>query len=146
MKNMKLAVLAITFLVLFTTGNALAVGTANLDVTATVLASCQFNSGGALDFGNLDAIAAPAVGPVAASTDPVFQCSNGTVYTIIDDAAANPLTLGAESFAYTLNYTNNGTADGNATALGLTGDIAAGVYAGVSAGAYTATTTFTINP
>jgi len=146
MNKMKLAVMTIALLSLFTTGNALAADTAILDVTANVIETCRFDNDGALDFGNLDALAPADQLGIAPTTDINFTCSNGTAYTITDDSAANPLNNGTDNLAYTLTYTAGGTADGTSTAVGLTGDLLGAAYAGVSAGAYTATATFTINP
>lgn len=147
MKNLKLAALAITLVGLFGTGNALAADTATLDVTATVIETCRFDSnGGALDFGNIDALAAADVLNVAPDVNPFFTCSAGTVYAITDDSAVQPLDNGTDTIAYTLSYTAGGTATGASQELAVLGNLPGANYAGLSAGTYNATVTFTINP
>jgi hypothetical protein len=147
MKSLKLAVVAISLVGVFGVGNVMALDTATLDVSATVIETCRFDSdGGTLAFGNLDALNPADVLAVAPDTNPYFTCSNKTVYTITDDSALNPLNNGFDDIVYTLGYTAGGTADGTSTELVVTGDILQAAYAGVSAGAYAAEVTFTINP
>lgn len=143
MKRISLALLLATLL----TGNAMAVDTATLDVTATVDATCRFDSnGGIINFGNLDALSPADVLNQPASSNPFFTCSNGIAYTITDDSAANPLDNGTDTIAYALNYTDSGNATGASQELVVTGDLLGADYAGVSPGVYNATVTFTINP
>ena len=145
MKNIKLAALAIALVGTFGAGNALAADTATLDVTANVVAACQFKTGGLLEFGTLDSLTPTDTGPVAATTNPTFKCTKGAVYTITDNSAAKPLSNGTDTIVYTLAYTPP-AADGTIQTLAITGSILATAYDGVSAGAYAATVTLSINP
>lgn len=147
MKKLKLTALAITLIGIFGAGNAMAADTATLNVTANVIATCQFDSnGGTLAFGNIDALNPADVLNVTPDVNPFFTCSAGTNYTITDDSAANLLDNGTDTIAYALSYTNSGVATGASQELAITGDLLGADYAGKSAGAYTALVTFTINP
>jgi hypothetical protein len=147
MKNLKLAALAITLVGIFGTGNALAADTATLDVTATVIETCRFDSdGGVIDFGNIDALNPVDILAEPADANPSFICSAGTDYTITDDSNTTPMDNGTDTITYALNYINTGTATGLPEELVVTADLLGVDYAGVSAGAYSATVTFTINP
>lgn len=147
MKSLKLMVLAIGLIGIFGVGNLMAADTATLDVSATVMETCRFDSdGGTLAFGNLDALTPVDHIAVTPDTNPFFTCSSGIAYTITDDSAAEPLTNGTDTIAYTLDYLATGTADGLSTELAVTGDILAAAYDGVSPGDYAAIVTFTINP
>ena len=100
MKRISLALLLATLLA----GNAMAVDTATLDVTATVIETCRFDSnGGIINFGNIDALNPADILGQTASANPYFTCSAGTAYTITDDSAANPLDNGTDTIAYALN-------------------------------------------
>lgn len=142
MKNLRILVVALVLAAF--AGPVLAAGTATLNVSANVLGTCLFNTGGTLDFGNLDPTNAVAV--TAPSAGVTFTCTNGTGYTISDDAAAQPLGNGTSTIAYTLAYTATGSGNGTAQGLAITGDILAGTYATATAGAYTAAVTLSITP
>lgn len=152
----KLFILTIALgLVLVLSGVAMAAGTANVDVTATVLSRCSFKTAGAMAFGSLD----PSVGSAVTGspTNPTFKCTKGITYTITDDKGANEgnvncggnpcMTNGADYIVYSISYTASGTAAAGASqALTLTGNIAAGAYQDASAGSYTDTFVLSINP
>lgn len=143
MKKLALTLLISTMLA----GSALAVDTATLDVTATVIATCQFDSnGGTIDFGSIDALAPVDILAQPADVNPFFTCSAGTNYAITDDAAVNPLDSGTDTIVYALNYAAAGVATGASEELVVTGDLLGADYAGKPAGVYNATVTFTINP
>jgi hypothetical protein len=147
MKSLKLAVVAMSLIGIFGVGNAMAAGTATLDVSATVIETCRFDSnGGTLAFPDLDALNPVDVLAVAPDVNPFFTCSNLTTYTITDDSATELLDNGTDTIAYSLNYTDTGIATGISQELVVTGDILQADYDGVSAGDYTAQVTFTINP
>ena len=147
MKKMKLAALALALTGIFAAGNALAANTATLDVSATVIAACQFDSdGGTLAFADLDVLTPTDQLGVTPSGQPMFTCTNGTTYTITDDSATNPLSNGTDNIVYSLSYTSGGTANGTSTAMDVTGSLLGTAYAGKSVGTYNAQVTFTINP
>lgn len=147
---MKKTVLAaiVSLALVFSAGSALAAGTATVDISASVLGTCAFNSGGAIDFGNLDPTS--GVSPsVTNATAANFTCTNGTAYTITDDAGlsgAYELSDGTNAIPYALTYTGTGTGTGTATDLSITADIAYADYQTKPAGTYTDTVTLTINP
>jgi spore coat protein U-like protein len=86
----------------------------------------------------------------------VFWCTNGTPYTLGDEA--NPLVgdgafsgtlVGPDNIPYTLSYNNvTGTGAGKNSPITSTisGTIANADYVNASAGNYSDTVTFTVNP
>lgn len=130
-------------------GSALAVGTATVDIQATVLGTCNFNSGGAINFGNLD----PTSGASPSVTNPTaanFTCTSGTAYAITDDAG---LTAGynlddglGNQIPYAIAYAAAGVGTGLAQDLSITADINFADYQTKPAGVYSDTVTLTINP
>jgi spore coat protein U-like protein len=123
-------------------------------VSATVVGTCKFNSGGSVDFGSLD----PSVGTDVSGTvtQPEFWCTNGASYSITDDNGVNNTgptyrmkhASLAEYIPYTFSYTSSGTGSGPTSPVSM--DIAADVlgsdYTGASAGSYSDTVTLTITP
>jgi spore coat protein U-like protein len=137
-------ILVLAAAIALVSSTAFAAGTATLTVTANVQGTCLITDG-TLPFGLIDSIAAPAVGPIAAAGVTV-TCNNGTIYSVTDDAAANPLTNGTDNIPFTLAHAGGGTATGVADAYAITGSIAAGAYLGFPAGAYTSSVTLTVTP
>ena len=126
-------------------GSAFA-ATANLDVSATVSATCAIQ-GGTLDFGSLDPTTAPLVN--ATSTGVTVTCTNNTAYTITDSLTshAGQLSDGSgHNIPYSISYTGSGTGDGTAHAVDITGTIAASTYNTMPAGSYSDTVTLTALP
>lgn len=142
-------------------GRAQAAATATVDVSATVVGTCQFASQsaaiafGALPFdGNGNATGATASGSIQ------FRCTNGASWSIIDDDGQNATgpdqnrmkstTLAtAEYIPYTLSYTPaTGTGAGwsNPQTLTLTATVAPGAYTSNSPDNYSDSVTLTINP
>lgn len=151
MKKLIVAVMAIAILAM--AGVAMAADTASVDVSATVVGTCKFNSNAEVAFGILDQTSsadATAVGNV------VFWCTKNSVYTLGDEA--NPLVgdgafsgtlTGPETIAYTLSYNNySGSGAGKTSPITSTigGTIANANYVNAAAGSYTDIVTFTINP
>jgi spore coat protein U-like protein len=136
-------------------GSASVMGdTTTVSVGATVVGACQFNSGGSVDFGNLD----PAVGGNATGTvtQPEFWCTKNASWSISDDDGLNEsgaiqrmkhATL-TEYIPYSFSYTASGS--GNGPTSPITMDISASVveadYLNASAGDYSDTVTLTITP
>ncbi|MFO7982448.1 MAG: spore coat protein U domain-containing protein [Desulfuromonadales bacterium] len=148
MKKMVLAAI-VSLALVFSAGSALAAGTATVDISANVLGTCAFNTGGTIAFGDLDPTSglSPSVTNAAAAN---FTCTNGTDYSITDDGG---LSGGYELddnagnvIPYALTYTGTGTGTGTASDLSITADIAFADYATKPAGTYSDTVTLTINP
>lgn len=132
---------------------ALAGDTATVAVSATVVGTCKFNSGGTLDF-TLD----PSVGGAVSGTvsQPQFWCTKGASYSLSDDNGLNESGTThrmkhaslAEYIPYSFAYTASGTGTGPGTPINM--DIAAQVlaadYLNASAGSYADTVTLTITP
>ncbi|MBE0504335.1 MAG: spore coat protein U domain-containing protein [Desulfuromonadales bacterium] len=129
--------------------SAFAAGTATVDVSATVVGSCVFNTANAtLAFPFLDAT---VVGPVAGSTSLDFQCASGVSFTISDDTGGAPVmtstTLApAQTIPYSLNYTATGTASGLNETLVVNASVAYADFQNAWVDTYTDTVVFTINP
>jgi spore coat protein U-like protein len=138
-------ILVLAAAIALVSSSAFAAGSATLTVSAAVQGTCSI-TGGTLNFGALDSTApTPAVGPIAASGVEV-TCNNGTIYTVTDNAAANPLSNGTDTIPFTLTHAGGGTATVGPDAYAIDGDIAAGDYDGVTAGVYTSTVTLSILP
>ena len=123
-------------------GTAMAAGTANLTVQATVIGACTVTAG-TMNFGQLDPVAAPLVN---ASFNATITCGPGTTYTVTPGAGARNLTGPGGNIPYAFNHAGSGTATGGADAYALTGQIAAGAYTGLAAGVYSETIVLNVNP
>lgn len=146
MKKLKLAALALSLVGILTAGNALALDSAQVNVSATVAGSCSFDAlSYNMAFGTINVTDTG----VKTATAPVkFTCTNNTTYTIDNVAGARTMTgPAAETLAYTIAaYTTTATADGSLTAVNLDGSIAQAAYQAASAGLYTETLTLNITP
>lgn len=158
----KMVLLWMAAILLLAAGTAMAADTATVDVSATVVGTCQFSSAGTtLPFGTLPFDASGnALGATANSTIQ-FWCTNGASYTIADDTGANesvpgtpPFRLGSttlgtpEYIDYSLSYnpaTGTGTGPGTPITLNITGTVGT-TYAGNSPDVYNDTVTLTVNP
>lgn len=141
MKLRKLLALTMAMVLSATTGFA-ATSTGLLDVSADVVAACLVTDG-TLALGSLDPTVGGDIGPIAAQTPVTIQCTNGTGFTVADDAAANPLT-GPGSIAFTLSHLGTGTGTGSAVAYPISGSIVEANYLTQPAGTYTSTVTLTV--
>lgn len=135
-------------------GRALAGGTANVDVSATVGETCAFNGGGTVSF-TLDPGSGVSVAGVV--TQPTFWCTNGTAYTISDDDGVNEsapngnrMRLGATTSLVPYSFAYSATGVGLGKTSPITMDIASSVagpdYAGAPSGFYVDTVVLTITP
>ena len=142
MKKLLIATLATS--ILTAASAAMAGGTATLNVSATVQATCSI-TGGTLNFGFLDPTLNGAV--TANSSGVAVTCTNSTGYTL-SDASTNgyKLAFGGNDIPYTINYTKSGTGTGAAQTVAIAGNIAAGTYGTVPAGTYTDTITISVTP
>lgn len=138
---------------LFGGTSALAADTANVTVSATVVGTCKFNSGGAVAF-TLDPSVGGAVSGVV--TQPAFWCTKGATYGITDNDGLNASsgvqrmkhsTL-AEFIPYTFSYTAAGTGTGPGTpiSMNIASSVAAVDYLNASAGSYADTVILSITP
>lgn len=133
---------------LFFAGSALASGTANLNVTANVTATCAI-TGGTLAFGALDPTNPVAVN--ATSSGVSVTCTNGSAYTITDNLTSGSGTLSGTgtnttTIPYSISYTATGTGTGSSQPIAISGTIAANTYSTAPADSYSNTVTLTVNP
>ena len=133
--------------------SALAADTANVAVSATVVGTCKFTSGGSAAF-----VLDPSIGGNVSGTvtQPVFWCTKGATYSITDNDGANKSgviqrmkhSALAEYIPYSFTYTAAGAGTGPATPITM--DIASSVvasdYLNASAGSYADTVILSITP
>lgn len=127
--------------------------TATVSVSATVVGTCKFVSGGSVSF-TLD----PSTGGDVNGTvvQPKFWCTKGATYTISDDDGMyesgtthrmKHSTLN-EYIAYTFTYTTTGTGSGPSSpiTMDISSKVTGSDYLSASAGSYSDTVTLTITP
>lgn len=150
---MKLIVVVMAMAIVAMAGVAMAADTTDVDVTATVVGTCKFNSNTPVAFGILD----QSVGTDATASGSVeFWCTKNSAYTLGDEAnpavgdgAFSGTMTGPENMPYTLAYDNySGSGAGKTSPITSTigGTIANADYVNAAAGAYADVVTFTINP
>jgi spore coat protein U-like protein len=134
--------------------SALAAGTSPVNVSATVIGNCRFNTTSAtMNFGTLD----PANATNATATAALqFWCTKNAAYTMSDNGGANRTGAQRRMKDAGTNYINyaiapyaaSGTGTGRTTAitLNLNGTVNNADYVNAAAGAYADVVTFTINP
>ncbi len=129
-----------------------AAGTTTVTVSATVVGTCKFDSGGSISF-TLD----PSVGGNVNGTviQPQFWCTKNASYTITDDDGLNEVGTthrmadGTGNFIpYSFNYTSTGTGLGRTSpiTMNITATVLEADYINEAAGTYTDTVTLSINP
>lgn len=138
------------------TTTAFAADTASVNVSANVVGTCKFNSGGSVSFALDPTSAADAPGTV---TQPQFWCTKGASYSITDNMGANEAVAGTaprrmvhatltEYIPYSFAYTASGTGTGKTSPINL--DIASTVvnadFVNASAGSYSDTVILSITP
>ena len=147
MKSIKLALLAIVLVGLFGVGNVFAAATATIDVSATVLGTCSFDTTSyTMAFGDIDPASS---GDVTQTVDLIFTCSNGTTYTLDDISGPQSMTgtVPPGSLAYSIDgYTLSELGTGSSQTLTITGRFADTDYQVAAADVYTDTLTIDINP
>jgi spore coat protein U-like protein len=141
-------------LVLVLSGAAMAGDTAQVNVSANVVGTCKFLTGGTMAFGDLD----PSSGSdkSATVTQPTFWCTKNASYTIADDLGLNESGTQrrvkhaslTEYINYSMNYTTTGTGLGRTSpvTMNISGTIPFADYRDASAGGYSDTVILTINP
>jgi len=149
----KRIILIIAIAMIAFSGVALAGDTATVNVSANVVGTCKFNSGGTVTF-SLD----PSVGGNVNGTitQPQFWCTKNASYTITDDNGANESGTThrmlhaslTEYIPYGFSYTTGGTGTGPSTpiTMDIASSVAAADYLNASAGNYSDTVTLTIAP
>jgi len=150
----RLVLTVVLGLVLGLAGVVRAGDTATVAVSANVVGTCKFLTGGSVAFGDLD----PSAGTDVNGTvvQPTFWCTKGSTYTITDDNGLNEsgtthqmkhATL-ADTIPYTFMYTAGGTGSGrNSTVtMNIASSVVGADYINVSAGGYADTVTLTIAP
>lgn len=137
-------ILVLAAVIALVSSTAFAAGTATLTVSANVTPTCTMTDG-TLAFGALDPLTAADTGAVAAAGVSV-TCTNGTAFTVTDDAAANPLSNGTSNIPFTLTHAGAGVGTGVAVAYAIDGEILGADYANATAGVYGSTVTLTFNP
>lgn len=158
MKKGIVAIIVIALVAL--AGTAMGADTATVDITATVLGTCEFSSVGTnIGFGTLpfDASGVASGDSAVGSID--FRCTNGAVFTITDDDGLHEsggthrlesdTVAPLEYIPYTLAYVPTaltGQGWGTWITLNMTADIAAGAYTNNSPDTYSDTVTLTITP
>lgn len=141
-------------LVLGLMGMAMAADSTTVGVTANVVGTCKFNSGGTMAFGDLDP--STPIDKNAIVTQPIFWCTKGASYSISDDNGSyeSGTTFRAkhasllEYIPYTFTYTATGTGNGpnSPITMNIAGTIQGTDYVNASAGNYADTVTLTITP
>lgn len=124
----------------------------SMAVSATVTGTCQLGTVNAMDFGTLDAVAAPAVTGI--TTTITYRCTKGRSPTALTIGGGGSPYAGSMSgplsstipFSLTWGTPPAGTGMSAAVALTVTGAIAAGAYSDAAAGAYAATVPVVFTP
>lgn len=146
----KLLVIAAIAALTAMAGTAMAAATADLDVSATVIASCSM-TGGSLAFGELDPT--NPVEKTSNSNGVTVTCTNGTTYALAGNDGINAdgtqkrLTDGSGNYIpYTVTIPGSGSGTGLAVGVTIGGTIAANTYNTAPAGSYTDTIELSVTP
>lgn len=139
------AMAAMAAFVLGSTEMAKAADTATVNATATVIGVCTMGADVTIDFGQLDPVLAPAVGPTAPSAPLTVNCGPGTLWTVAGGFAGTMAGPGP-AIPFGLAYTAAGSGTGVDQDLGLTGSLAAGSYLGRTPGVYAGTVVLSVTP
>ena len=121
---------------------------ASMQISATIVDSCNFQTTGSVLFGTLDrssGLDASITESAAAS----FRCTSGTPYNITDNGGLTgtyKLQDGAGHLIdYSLAYTTTGAGSGTLTDLSVAGTIVYSSYQNAPVGVYSDTVVLTIN-
>jgi hypothetical protein len=149
MKSLKLAVVAISLIGVLGVGNAMALDTATINVSATVLGTCSFNPDTyTLAFSTT--IDPTTTGDETANVELEFYCTTGTNWTLEDPSSLTlSMASGVNNLAYSVAAAaTTGSGSGGATPVKvmLTGTIAEAAKQAAVAGAYIDQFTLDINP
>ncbi len=149
----RLVVLAMVLgLVLGLAGVVVASDTATVAVSANVVGTCKFLTGGSVSFSLDPSSSGDATGTVS---QPTFWCTNGSSYAITDDNGINKSgttyrmkDAGTNYIAYSFTYTSTGTGSGKGTTktMNISSTVLNANFVNAVAGTYNDTVTLTINP
>ena len=140
-------------LVLGLAGVVKAGDTATVAVSANVVGTCKFLTGGSISFSLDPSVGTDVNGTV---TQPTFWCTKGSSYAITDDDGLNEsgtthrmkhATL-SEYIPYTFTYTATGTGTGRTSTvtMNIASVVASADYIDATYGSYADTVTVTITP
>lgn len=152
----KIMIIMVVVLVAAMAGTTMAADTSTLTVSATVVGTCKFSTGGAtLDFGSLD----PSVGSNVSATPATVQfwCTKGVTTDAItagnggnwSGTSRQMIGPGSDLIAYSLNLAKDANANAGPASprtLTITGQVLGPDYTAKSAGSYSDTVTLSINP
>jgi spore coat protein U-like protein len=147
----KLLAITAAVAVLAMAGTAMAEGTANLSVQATITASCSVTAG-SLSFGELDPFNPTT--RTASSTGVTVRCATGEHPTLTADNGSHAglgtqkfLSNGTDTIAYSITIPSLGVADASWQTVTIGGTIADTAYgSSKSAGTYSDTVVLTVAP
>jgi hypothetical protein len=146
MKKMKLAALALSLAGILAAGNALALDTATISVSANVLGTCTFDTASyTMAFGAIDPLTA-----IDATKDVnlAFTCTNGTNWALDDVSGSQTMTgSGANTLAYSIDsYSQTGTGTGTTQNVAITGRITSLQAQAAAVDTYSDSLTLNLNP
>jgi spore coat protein U-like protein len=157
----KRIILIVAIAMIAFSGMAMAGDTANVSVTANIVGTCKFGTGGGLHGGNIATLAFGELDPlstsdVSATTTYQYWCTRGTVAATTADNGSNfsgSRRMAGGSPAWFIPYsfilsghTQTGAGPSNPLTATITGSIANADYINASAGSYTDTVLLTITP
>ncbi|PLX87873.1 MAG: hypothetical protein C0619_13860 [Desulfuromonas sp.] len=151
----RMMILLVMALVMFS-GNVFAATSATLNVTATVVGSCEIQAG-TFAFGSVDNFDNTDLNPTVLDSVQI-KCGSGIGYAVSDDGGANgglndalngnalmDGTLGGQ-LKYKLAYPTSGTGTGALENISITGTIAAVDFQAAAADSYSDAVVLTIAP
>jgi len=131
---------------IFAAGNALAIDTANITVSANVLGTCTFDSNSySMAFGAIDPLmAADATQAVSLA----FTCTNGTNWALDDVSGVKTMAgSGANTLGYSIDaYTLAGTGTGATQNVAITGRITPAQASVAAVDTYNGALVINLNP
>jgi hypothetical protein len=146
MKKMKLAALALSLAGILAAGNALALDTATISVSANVLGTCTFDTASyTMAFGAIDPLMAI---DTTKDVNLAFTCTNGTNWALDDVSGSQTMTgSGANTLAYSIDsYSQAGTGTGATQNVAITGRITSLQAQAAAVDTYSDSLTLNLNP
>jgi spore coat protein U-like protein len=144
MKKMKWAVLSLALVGVLAGGNAMAAGSATVNVSAAILGTCSIGGPYTMAFGVIDPIDTV---DKTATADLAITCTNGTPWTLTGVPSTSQAMTGPGTLSYTVSSSAfSGTGTGSAQAVTLTGTIAQLIYKDATPGVYNHSFTVAVNP
>ena len=143
---MKKVVLLLSLVGILAAGNALALDTASITVTANVLGTCTFDTTAyTMAFGPIDPV---ATADATATATLAFTCTNGSGWQLDDISGAQSMAgSGANTLAYSVDaYGTIGIGTGITQNVTLTGRVTPAQAQAAVVDSYTDTLTINLNP